>query len=171
MKRNLGPFVLAVTGLLLIAGGLGYNWLSNATAEPKAAVLPGRVAGLPQSQADYGVAAVNEVTRLHGQSFRLTSGAHGVYGNRDETATLWVTGAPSRLIAARMVTAMDEAIAASDSPFTPLGVRRINGRSVYALTGLGQQHFYFRSAATIIWLTADEGVAEAALAELLDFYP
>jgi hypothetical protein len=171
MKRHLGPLVLAVAGLLLIAGGLGYSWFSNATANPKPAVLPERVAGLPLVQADYGAAAVAEVTRLHGQSFRLTSGAHGVYGRAGETATLWVTGAPSRLIAGRMVTAMAEAIETRESPFTPLGLRRVNGRPVYELTGLGQRHYYFRSAAIVIWLAADEGLAETALAEALAFYP
>jgi hypothetical protein len=170
MKRNLGPIVLAAAGLLLIVGGLGYGRLSDAVANPGPAVLPQRVAGLPLSQADYGAAAVAEVTRLHGQSFSLTSGAHGVYGHRDETATLWVAGAPSRLIAGRMVTAMAEAIDTKESPFTPLGLRRVNGRPVYELTGLGQRHYYFRSAALVIWLAADESIAETVLAETLDFY-
>jgi hypothetical protein len=171
LKRHLAPLFLAVAGLLLIVGGLAYGRLMAAVASPQAAVLPPTVAGLPLAQADYGAAAVAEVTRLHGQAFRLTSGAHGVYGRPGQAATLWVTGAPARPLAARMVTAMTEAIATVDSPFTPLGARRIDGRPVYELTGLGQRHFYFRSAATIVWLAADEGVAESALAEVLDFYP
>jgi hypothetical protein len=171
MKRNLVPLLLALAGLLLIAGGLGYGWLSNTLTNPEAAVLPRHVAGLPLAQADYGAAAVAEVTRLHGQTFTLTSGAHGIYGQRGQSATLWVTGAPTRFMAERLVLAMAEAIDTRESPFTPAGVRQIDGRPVYELAGLGQRHYYFRSAAVVIWLGVDEAIAETALAELLDFYP
>jgi hypothetical protein len=171
MKRNLAPLLLALAGLFLIAGGLGYGWVSSAITNPEAAVLPRRLAGLPLSRADYGAAAVAEVTRMHGRSFLLTSGAHGIYGVRGESATLWVTGAPSRFLAERMVIAMAEAIDTKESPFTPVGVRQIDGRPVYELTGLGQRHYYFRSAAVVIWLGVDEAIAETTLAEVLAFYP
>jgi len=115
---------------------------------------------------------VAEVTRLHGKAFPVSSGAAAMYsGHAGAMVMLWVSGAPLAPMAARMVTEMEAAIAAGDSPFTPVGVRGIDGRSVYELSGLGQRHFYFRSAALVVWLGADETVAEAALAEALAFYP
>ncbi len=36
---------------------------------------------------------------------------------------------------------------------------------------MGQRHFYFQSAAQVIWLAADPEMAEQALKEALAFYP
>ena len=71
----------------------------------------------------------------------------------------------------KMISDMKMAIEKAESPFTPVGVRNISERTVHELTGMGQQHFYFQSASLVIWLAADEPIAETALAEALDFYP
>lgn len=94
-----------------------------------------------------------------------------MYGYPGEMVMLWVTGTPAQPLAAKMISDMETAIEKTESPFTPLGVRNINDRSVHELTGMGQNHFYFQSAALVVWLAADEPIAETALAEVLAFYP
>jgi len=171
MWRRIGPLLCMITGILLLIGGLAYGWFNHEIATPAAAELPQMVAGLPLIQADYGPEAVAEVTRLHGQSFPLSSGAFGMYGRDGNMAMLWVTGTPASLIASRMVMAMEESIGKSESPFTPTGSQEINGRTVYELTGMGQSHYYFRSGSIVVWLTADEVIDDTALMETLAFYP
>lgn len=169
--RRLGPVLLLIAGVLLVAGGAGYWWFERQIAAPEAAVLPPELAGLSLAEASYGPEAVANVTRLHDQSFPLTSGAHGQYGRSGETAMLWVTGTPARLVASRMVGEMEAAIVRGNSPFQPAGTRQVNGRTVYELTGMGQRHYYFRSGTAVVWLAVDDALAEVALVETLTFYP
>jgi hypothetical protein len=170
MLRRLGAaFVIALGGLLLIAT-IGYWRFTAAIDRPAAAVLPQTLAGLPLTTATYGPQAVTEIARLHGKRFPLTAGAMGVYGSQKQ-AILWVAEVPVNLMAARMVEAMQEKIAEGTSPFTPDGERQDGKRIIYELTGMGQKHFYFQSAAQVVWLAADPEIAEQALREALTFYP
>ncbi len=171
MARRIGSLLLLVIGLLLVIAGLGYGWLNNAISTPSAAELPDQIMGLQLTQANYGPEAVAEITRLHDQSFPLSSGAFGMYGGEGGMIMLWVTGTPVPFMASRMVGDMEEAIAESESPFTPIGTQEINGRTVYVLKGMGQQHYYFQSETSVIWLAADHAFANKALAEALTFYP
>ncbi len=72
-----------------------------------------------------------------------------------------------------MVHAMTDKILKGRSPFTPTGTHDVDGRTVYALAGMGQQHVYFQSGNLVIWLAApmDEALAEKALEDVLQFYP
>jgi hypothetical protein len=47
----------------------------------------------------------------------------------------------------------------------------VNGRTLYELTGMGQRHYYFQSNNLVVWLAADDPIAETALAGALNFYP
>lgn len=169
MLKRLGPLALIAVGLLLLIGAVGWSWVSARLANPGSVSVPDAIAGLPLSQKTVGVEAVGEVARLHGKSFLLTSGAMAMYGNGE--ASLWVSGAPASPMAAEMVRAMADKIAEGRSPFTPTQAREMNGRTVYELVGMGQRHFYFQSGLLVIWLAADEAIAEKALGEVLTFYP
>lgn len=171
MWKRFIPLALVAAGALLIVMSFAYWRFVSAVENPDKAVLPESIAGLSLSQATYGPEAVAEVTRLHNKSFPLSSGAAAMYGRSGEMVMLWVTGTPAQPLAAKMISDMKTAIEESDSPFTPVGVRNIGDRTVHELTGMGQQHFYFQSAALVVWLAADEPIAETALAEVLDFYP
>ncbi|MBE3068022.1 MAG: hypothetical protein IMZ73_11465 [Chloroflexi bacterium] len=116
-----------------------------------------------------GPQAVADFSNLHGEQFSLTSGAVGFYGNN--RATIWVAGAPLNLMAARLVTAMRDKIAEGNSPFTTSGEYQDNKRTIYALEGMGQKHFYFQSHNLVIWLAADADIADAALQQLKEIYP
>ncbi len=171
MRRRYGGLILVVIGAILLIASLGLLWFTETFAEPEAVDLPETIAGLPLIQASYGPEAVAEVTRLHDKQFPLSSGAFGMYGDGTHMAMLWVTGAPMRFIAARMLSDMERSIAEGESPFTPIGVREVNGGKIYELTGAGQRHFYFRSGSLLVWLAVDDPLAEAALAQVLAAYP
>jgi len=155
-----------VTLFLSLLWGLAQNRLSDPTAEG----LPPSLAGLALRSAGYGAEAVAEVTRLHRKEFPLTTGAVGYYGPQDEV-TVWVAGTLSGLLARAMLNQMQESIAEGGSPFTLVGVKVIDGRSTYELTGMGQVHYYFQSGARLVWIAAVPEVAGAALREALAFYP
>ena len=169
MPRRFGPPALIAAGGLIFLIAIAYWTYAEALANPIAVAVPDVVAGARLTQKTTGPEAVAEVTRLHGKAFPLTSGAMALYG--DGAVTLWVSGASASPIAAEMVRTMTEKIAENRSPFTPRGMRQVNGRAVYELVGLGQRHFYFQSGALVVWLTADEGVAEKALEEVMAYYP
>ena len=170
MLKRFGPGALIAVGVLVLLAAIGYGAYAEALANPGAAAVPDAVAGARLAQKTVGPEAVAEVTRLHGKEFPLTSGAMATYGNG--TVTLWVTGVPASPMAAEMVRAMTDKIAEGRSPFTPTkNTREINGRAVYELSGMGQRHFYFQSGSLVIWLAADEAIAEKALMETLTFYP
>ncbi|MGB3717757.1 MAG: hypothetical protein WA996_25320, partial [Candidatus Promineifilaceae bacterium] len=165
MRKRISPLVLIVAGVLLAVASVAYWQFISAVEDPDEATVPESVAGLSLTQATYGTEAVAEVTRLHNKSFPLSSGAVAMYGRSGEMVMLWVTGTPAQPLAAKMISDMKTAIEKAESPFTPVGVRNIRDRTIHELTGLGQQHFYFQSAALVIWLAADVPIAETALAE------
>ncbi len=84
---------------------------------------------------------------------------------------LWVAAASSNASAAELVQSMTSRIADGGSPFTSQGMRQEGGRPVYVLTGMGQRHFYFQAGSLVVWLAADETLAEQALREVSQFYP
>jgi len=171
MRKRFGPAALITIGVLLITGSLAFWQFIQAIEKPTAATLPETIAGLALTDASYGPEAVDVIARLHGRSFPLSSGAYGMYGDHDNMVMLWVAGVPARVMASKMIVEMEQAIAKGDSPFTPIGTREVSGRTVYELTGMGQRHYYFRSGSLVVWLAADEPIAETALADALKFYP
>jgi hypothetical protein len=163
---------LTALGALLFLASVGYWTYGAVLANPGPVAVPDSVAGMPLAQKAVGPEAVAEVARLHGKEFPLTSGAMATYGG-DGAVTLWVSGAPVSFIANEMVHAMTDKILKGRSPFTPTGTHDVDGRTVYELVGMGQQHFYFQSGSLVVWLTApmDEALAEKALEDVLQFYP
>jgi hypothetical protein len=72
-----------------------------------------------------------------------------------------------RNMAARQVEAMTDRIAEGRSPFTPIGTDEVEGITVYALTGMGQMHYYFRLDRRVVWLAVLPQLAEQSLEELI----
>ena len=167
IRVSLGPVALIALGLPLLVAAVGYSIL---IARPAALSVPDTLSGLPLTTASFGQPAIAEIARLHGKEFPLTSGAVAAYGGEGE-ATLWVSGAPLNWTATQMVRTMEKKIAEGRTPFTPMGTREVSGRTVYELAGMGQRHFYFQAGRLVVWLAADEALAEKALGEVLRFYP
>lgn len=169
MKQRL-PLLLGLLGFLLVGSGIVYGAFERAVASPGPAPLPRAVAGLRLSEELAGRQAAGNIAELHRQEFPLSGAAVGTYRNGAHSATLWVSESPVDLLAARMERAMEEAIATKETPFVPEESRRVDGRVVHVLTGMGQTHYYFRSGNLVVWLAADQALAEAALTEILAFY-
>jgi hypothetical protein len=146
-------------GLISLIGGI---WLVIGQSDIK---IPGRLAGLPLSAQATGQAALNEIERLHGQSFLLTGGAVARYGGG--RTTVWISSTWLPIFATRQVEAMTNRIAAAKSPFTPVGTRQVEGVTVYVLTGMGQMHYYFQLDRQVIWLAVSSQLAEQSVEELI----
>jgi hypothetical protein len=168
MKRSLS-LALILLGTLIVIAAFGWAYVENSLSHPASLTLPVQLAGLPRASQMTGRQALADFSNLHGEQFPLTSGAVGTYGNNQ--ATLWVAGAPLNLIAARLVTAMRDKIAEGNSPFTPSGENQDNKRTIYALEGMGQKHFYFQSHNLVIWLAVDADIADASIQQLKEIYP
>lgn len=170
MPKRSFPGVIIIVGILMIVSSLVYWRFSVTNDRPGLTGLPKSLVGLPLTTATYGTDAVNEITRMHGKEFPLNSGSMGTYGKNSE-ATLWVAGFPTETLAAEMVSAMGEKIAAENTPFTPTGEQEMRGRTIYELDGMSQKHFYYQSGVFVIWLAADPQLAELAILQTLDAYP
>lgn len=157
-------------GFLLLLSGVGYAVYTQGLTHPGSASLPEQVAGLPLSHKRQGLQAVEEINRLHGKQFPLTSAAIGDYGSHGQV-TLWVSGVPLRPLAARILRSMRDRIAEGNSPFIQVEERAEGSRPIYVLDGMGQRHFYYQSNNWIIWLAADPELAEQAFEQTLEVYP
>ena len=167
MSKKWTALLLIGCGILIFLMALVYAGYEQRFKQINPAPLPGEVAGLSLEGRTYGGPALAELSWMHGQEFQLTQGAVGSYGE----VTLYVAGTPLSFMAGWMMVDMRDKIARSESPFTPLTERKYGSRTVYELVGMGQQHYYFRSGNLVIWLAANEQLAELALQEALDFYP
>lgn len=168
MKRWVA-FSLILVGILVITGASLLYWIDNRASNPPVVNLPETIASLPLTEAFYGQEAIDQVAQLHGKGFPLTSGGVGAYGGRNDL-TVWVAGTPSGISASELVSAMEDKIAASSTPFQPTGNSNREGHTVYELVGMGQRHFYFQAGSLVIWLAADPPLADEALEDVLEFY-
>lgn len=128
-----------------------------------------KVSGLSIVSESSGSAALREFSQLHGQSFPVITGTKASYGAGNQIM-LWVAGTASESTTRQLLEAMRDKIAAGNSPFQPAITRQEWGRTIYALDGMGQKHFYFGSGKYLIWLAANSEMADLALQEVLKFY-
>ena len=168
MKRVF-PAILMIVGVLITLGALGTLYWNNLDRFSTSLNLPNQLAGVQLTNTRSGDEAIAEFADLHGKQFPVTSGSIGVYG--DGKITLWVAGTSSDQIASQMTTAMQGKIAEGNSPFTPLNEISDGERTVYALDGMGQKHYYFQSKKLVIWLAVAPTFAEDALQQILEVYP
>ena len=169
MMKRIFPPALITFGILLSIGAFSQLYLNSRVRSWTALDLPNQVAGLRLTESKSGDQAIAEFTDLHGKAFPVTSGAVGIYGNRD--ITLWVAATASDSVALELTNAMQERIAEGTSPFTPVDEINDRNRKVYSLEGMGQKHFYFQSQNLIIWLAAEPALADEALQQILEVYP
>lgn len=173
MKRIPLPVLLILLGAVLLLLALAtVIWQGVGIAD--IATLP-RLAGLAHTRLVTGAAAGGEIQGLHGTNFAFRNAVVVEYdGGR---VSLWVAELANASQAAQMLQDMQARIAQGGSPFIPLGEQVIrgsglsNGRTLYALEGMGQGHVYFQSGARLVWLAADADVLEAAVDECLAFFP
>lgn len=160
-------WIIAGLVIVLLAGVLSILTLLAFSRPPSPVPVPSRVAGVPLRAHLFGQEAADEIVRLHRSRFPLTGAAVAVYG--ETTAILWVGQTWGDGGAQVLLWWMTRAIERSDSPFRPVGQRRVRDVLVYELRGMGQTHFYFRVEDRIYWLAVDPDLAGRGLQELVDF--
>jgi hypothetical protein len=115
-----------------------------------------------------GAGAIAEVSGLHGRGVTMREAVVGEYG--DGGVTLWVAAAADPGTARGMERAMVQRIRTVAHPFAPTGVRRLRGREVHELTGMGQRHAWFRSGRLVVWVAADSARHERVVREVVARY-
>ena len=168
LKRTF-PLLLILLGGALMAGAALFTWYNQGLAQPGGIPLPQSLAGESLLEQSAEGQAVQEINNLHGNAFIFRAAAVGVYGEQ-ANAVVWAaqTGLPWQ--AGDVLMDMHASIAESDSPFTPTGHTDVDGNTIYTLEGLGQLHYYWRSGSEVIWLSADEELAETALSECIAYF-
>jgi hypothetical protein len=164
------PFLLIGTGGIVLI--LAAIFLFRDASQPKQphALLPPALSGIALTEQTLGPEAIAGVIELHGVDFPLSDAAIGVYGSQSQ-ATLWISVEPDTGTAAQLTDQMTEKINAGRSPFTLPTISSFAGKQVYALTGLGQQHYYWQAGELVIWLSVNSEIATQALQECLAYYP
>ncbi|MFQ5343647.1 MAG: hypothetical protein ACE5F6_19065, partial [Anaerolineae bacterium] len=160
-RRAWGPRLLILAGIVLLAGTLGWFAILAPLQNPAPLPIPAHLAGLPLTRHAFGRQAADEIARLHDSRFPLTGATVAEYG--DGAAIVWASQTWGRWGARYMTRSMTRAIERETTPFTPTGQRVVDGRTVYALRGMGMSHFYFQASDQVIWLAASPDRADAAL--------
>ena len=176
--------VRGVAALLLVLAAVSFAgawWLRGAAAPGSATAhvdaggpglagaattaLPASLAGLRRTAVVTGAEAVRSVEALHGRRLPVVTAEIAEYaGGR---ATVWMSRSDRPRAARALVERMARGIAGGGSPFSaPSAVA--GERGVWATEGMGQVHYFFARGPAVWWLSADEAVAERALAELLE---
>jgi hypothetical protein len=162
--RRSGALLLIALGLALLAGS-GWLAVNRLVIGQGNMTVPTSLAGLPLSRQTTGQAALTEIEQLHRKAFPMVNGVVAHYG--EGRTTLWISSTWLPFMAARQVEVMTKRIAEGRSPFTPSGIDEVEGVNIYALTGMGQTHYYVQLDRRVIWLAVSPQLAEPSLAELI----
>ena len=76
--RRAFPIILALLGMLLVAGSAGSALLGSAVDNPAGLPLPDRIARLDRGSYVTGREAAAEFRQLHGEQFPVIAGAVGM---------------------------------------------------------------------------------------------
>lgn len=163
------PIGLIGLGTILVIAAIASLVFLNVNTEISSVPIPAQVSGLSMISEATGSAAVQEFSQLHGKSIPVLSGSKASYGPGSRI-TLWVAGTDSPTTARQLFDAMRNMIAQGNSPFQPTSTRVMGNRTIYALDGMGQKHFYFLSGKYLIWLASNSEMADQALQQVLNFY-
>ncbi len=125
--------------------------------------IPEKLDDMILKDSKVGVDALAEFAQLHGKGFDLTGGYMAHYAGGSSQATLWVGQAKDSQVASDMVEQMAARIGAGNPMFTDLQTLGIGGRTLYNVTGQGQQHFFYAANDKIVWVAVDPSQAFQAL--------
>lgn len=168
-RNRLLSYFLFVIGVVILAGAVFYYLhVKRPENDALASSVPQMIAGIPLSQVVAGEEAIENIQQLHGKGILLVDGAVAVYGHQN--LILWVSDAGNRSGGEELTELMRIRINEGRSPFEERGDFELDGLRIYALDGLGQKHYYWRSGQLVIWLAADRELAEEALQEVVAFY-
>lgn len=178
LKRNALIFsialavVVAFIGFVIVPDLLSRTPRDSAQNDLGLAPPPIKVAGLEFGQIVKGQKALAEIDKLHGKDIQIKAGYIVQYhGTRSgKSATLWVGQTANVSQAKIFVEQMTSRIKAGNTPFQMREEKQVNGRLIYTMFGLNQAQFVYSLKDKVIWLSADDDLAERALEDVVNFY-
>ena len=166
-RKRLISYVLFMLGVAILVGTVWFA-LHTGSSRQVAPDVPQEVAEVEMTQFITGPEAIESIQQLHGVEILLAGGVVAAYGNQN--IILWVSDAGEVATAADLTELMKVRIAEGRSPFVELGDFELEGKTIYALDGMGQAHYYWQSGELVIWLAADVDLAEGAIREVVAYY-
>lgn len=167
-RKRLLSYIFFVLGIVIVAGALWYS-LHIGRFKKVVPDVPQEITGLAMTQFISGPEAVGNIQQLHGVEIPLAGGVVAANGNQN--IILWVSDAGDVTTAMELTELMRDRIAEGGSPFVELGDFELEGKTIFALDGLGQVHYYWQAGNLVIWLAVDVDLAEHAMREMIVFYP
>ena len=162
-------YILFAIGVALLTGTvLFYLHFSQPAPVNLTDNTPQMLADLPLVHIITGQEAIDSIHQLYGEDFPLDDGIVAIYGNQN--VILWVSDAGSVANASDLIVRMKARITEGDSPFVESGNIELNGVVVYVVEGMGQKQYYWQAGKLVLWLAADNSIAQKAIAECVAFY-
>lgn len=169
-KESLVAVVSLVLGITLILILFVLNLSRSAQSDSVAGLLqrlPPRLGGLPRVRVMEGEEALRALAALHRTTAGVSWAAMAHYEQGAAEATVWIGGAESAAAAGELLARMTAGIRRGGTKFTGLRPLTRGGREVFAVSGLGQTHYYFAAGPAVFWVSADPAAAEVVLAAVL----
>jgi hypothetical protein len=133
---------------------------------PPLPAVPQVAGGLQLTSFYSGDAAMRDIVRLHSNEFPLSEALIARYESEGSEATIWVSVSPDESEAALLMEAM--VIKMPDSPvFTEKDPFEAAGKTIYVVTGMGMEHYYWQDGIYVWWLGVDAEDPKAVLDALL----
>jgi hypothetical protein len=136
--------------------------------EQTASPLPEELHGLKLMNQFSGQEAAARIARLHGKDVAPEESYIGHYGTGPGHAMLYVSGFEFEEQANALLAAMSLRIGDGSSGFGHHKQFEVDGREIHMVLGQGQVHYFFARGRYVYWLGVAPGMAQIALAELLD---
>lgn len=168
---------LAVVALILtLLGASFWDVLWGEQGSPPTyiateATIPRVLGNLLLSEVVSGDKGLAQVNRMHGKDIRLVRGFIAQYAGNGAAATMWAGWAESEAAAQALADRMTAKIGPDHPIFQDFRELTVGGRTVYAMTGQGQQHYYFRSGAAVVWVAVDSTAEQKVLHDALKQFP
>ena len=137
---------------------------SSTTLDP---VVPAALAHLTLREYLDGPPALAQVEQLHGKALGAGFDRAWLASYGDQQATVWISRSVRLADAQQLTERMKAKIAQGNSPFKNPRTSLVSGVTVFALDGMGQQHYYFRIGRDLYWLAIAPSLAQAGLGELI----
>ena len=129
--------------------------------------LPERVGDLVLISEAQGESAREIVDRMHGKGVSPKQSNVGTYQSQSARADIYLSTYANTSEAQNVYRVMAERIGAGGTPFFLYQNVAIAGQSVSFCLGLGQAHYFFVRSEQLYWVSADAGVAQNMITELM----
>lgn len=129
--------------------------------------LPDQAGSLTLATFYSGEAAIRDILKLHNSSFPLDEGLIARYESESGEATVWVSVSPDAEEASELMRLMVEKMPASQV-FTEESTFEAGGKTVYYVTGMGMDHYYWQEGIYIYWVAVDGAEPLEVLAAFLE---